>query len=414
MVKLFVREKDVCFFILILFLIDSTFHISNNILAGSNIGRLLMLMVMLAFSAFPVIQGRKIAMRGMYIPIVLLILLIFLGLIRTILVDGDVEFAIGYIKYGFVYLSYIPILTHVLKDEKDIKKLSVAVSLIGSTLSVLSILLLCLWFVSTSLFWRIAETLYNYGIANIIIPFGVTVRIMMSGIVFQIIAVFASLHILLTTKNKINYVIILLNGLGILISYSRTIIAGMFIGFILWIYWAKSVDKFYKKEYRRILLYVVIVLAVVLFYTMIGTHGDVFQYLLDRFNGNSSDTVASDSFRRTMVDMVNSNIWRHPLFGGGLGEHVNLRDGAIEMSYHDLIIRLGFVGLICLLLPYIMMFVKVNHKSTLYIPNFCYFSALTSVMVATYTNPYLITSVGLFIYCLSIRLYTMRCEQVRW
>ena len=63
------------------------------------------------------------------------------------------------------------------------------------------------------------------------------------------------------------------------------------------------------------------------------------------------------------------------------------------------------------MLPFLTMFFekKVNNKySEFRLVQICSLSALISIVVATNTNPYFITSFGLFLYSLCMRIYSYR------
>ena len=143
-----------------------------------------------------------------------------------------------------------------------------------------------------------------------------------------------------------------------------------------------------------------------------GEHGHFFSYIIERFTGTSNDgTLNSDVFRKMMNKMIHYKILEAPFWGGGLGEHINLRDGAIEMTYQDIVIRMGFVGLSFFLYPVLSMLVKLLRENCNITLRGVIFLSLIAIMFAAYFNPYLITSLGLFVYCFCIRAFSLHTNK---
>ncbi len=404
-----INMRDICFFFLCFFLFDGAFHTTRFIFGGSNIGRLAILGVMM-FMVFLSWTSITIKMNNYYYFIFLLTGLLFFGLIKTLILDGDINFATSYIT-GFVYLLYLPILNYLVNDKRSLERILLAVTIIGSLVSVLGVLVLLFSFGSPLLYHSLVNFLYEHEIAVIIASFGVTVRVILSGVVFQVAAIFIGIYRYISSnKKKRNLIFLGINILAVYITYSRALIVGTILGICLLICFSRQYTASEKRRFRGLLVITVIAMIIIVLNLVIGGGkvGGVVEYLFDRLFGRSNDTNVSGVFREHMMEMIYEKILKAPIFGHGLGGHIDLRDGTIEMTYHDIIIKMGIVGLISFVLPYFYMFFSIRKKKIIYLQQTCLICALTSIMCATYYNPYLITSTGLFIYCLCIRVFLLK------
>lgn len=150
--------------------------------------------------------------------------------------------------------------------------------------------------------------------------------------------------------------------------------------------------------------------VVALIIMLLWNKGAVVRFVLVRFTGGIESEVESMNSRRIMNKMLNDLMWKNPIFGSGAGAGINYRDGFVENTYKEMICRLGFLGLFVFIFPLIKIIidsVRYTVKETdevFHISKYCIYATLISVMVATATNPYLITSFGLFIYCICMRV----------
>ena len=80
------------------------------------------------------------------------------------------------------------------------------------------------------------------------------------------------------------------------------------------------------------------VLFLILFYP------DIFEFALGRILGEHH-TRQSDDLRKTMTRMLYELISEHIACGGGAGAHIELRDGRVKMTYHDVASKIGIIGL---------------------------------------------------------------------
>ena len=103
------------------------------------------------------------------------------------------------------------------------------------------------------------------------------------------------------------------------------------------------------------------------------------------------------------------NIKKHPFLGGGLGVSNDINDGFIEYFYLDILSKIGFIGFIIFIIPFLFsvfdtiilrdVFCKEQRLLALAAQLGCLF-----VFVISYFNPCLNSSVGLFMYSLALVL----------
>lgn len=124
---------------------------------------------------------------------------------------------------------------------------------------------------------------------------------------------------------------------------------------------------------------------------------------------NKKAEIQNLAIREQRKTLALENIKKHPLFGGGLGVSNDINDGFIEYSYLDILSKIGFIGFIIFIIPFLFsvfdtiilrdVFCKEQRLLALAAQLGCLF-----VFVISYFNPCLNSSVGLFMYSLALVL----------
>lgn len=124
---------------------------------------------------------------------------------------------------------------------------------------------------------------------------------------------------------------------------------------------------------------------------------------------NKKAEIQNLAIREQRKTLALENIKKHPLFGGGLGVSNDINDGFIEYFYLDILSKIGFIGFIIFIIPFLFsvfdtiilrdVFCKEQRLLALAAQLGCLF-----VFVISYFNPCLNSSVGLFIYSLALVL----------
>ena len=124
---------------------------------------------------------------------------------------------------------------------------------------------------------------------------------------------------------------------------------------------------------------------------------------------NEKAEIQNLAIREQRKTLALENIKKHPLFGGGLGVSNDITDGFIEYFYLDILSKIGFIGFIIFIIPFLFsvfdtiilrdVFCKEQRLLALAAQLGCLF-----VFVISYFNPCLNSSVGLFMYSLALVL----------
>ena len=124
---------------------------------------------------------------------------------------------------------------------------------------------------------------------------------------------------------------------------------------------------------------------------------------------NEKAEIQNLAVREQRKTLAFENIKKHPLFGGGLGVSYDINDGFIEYFYLDILSKIGFIGFIIFIIPFLFsvfdtiilrdVFCKEQRLLALAAQLGCLF-----VFVISYFNPCLNSSVGLFMYSLALVL----------
>lgn len=124
---------------------------------------------------------------------------------------------------------------------------------------------------------------------------------------------------------------------------------------------------------------------------------------------NKKAEIENLAIREQRKTLALENIKKHPLFGGGLGVSNDINDGFIEYFYLDILSKIGFIGFIIFIIPFLFsvfdtiilrdVFCKEQRLLALAAQLGCLF-----VFVISYFNPCLNSSVGLFMYSLALVL----------
>lgn len=124
---------------------------------------------------------------------------------------------------------------------------------------------------------------------------------------------------------------------------------------------------------------------------------------------NEKTEIQNLAIREQRKTLAIENIKKHPFLGGGLGVSNDINDGFIEYFYLDILSKIGFIGFIIFIIPFLFsvfdtiilrdIFCEEQRLLALAAQLGCLF-----VFVISYFNPCLNSSVGLFMYSLALVL----------
>ena len=111
----------------------------------------------------------------------------------------------------------------------------------------------------------------------------------------------------------------------------------------------------------------------------------------------------SEQIRQTTLVELNALIKQAPLFGNGLGACAPSRNGPDEYFYHDILARMGIVGLLLYLAPFALVLLRCfrRRKALLHLPQgISLICGMCGFWTITYFNPWMNASLGIAMYAL--------------
>ena len=391
--------------ILYLFIIDGVFHISRGItVAGMEI-RECLFVLMVIISLLQLLKNKYWLYNKYSILVLAMLAVVGIAIVRPFFDNTTLEY-IGDLVAEFSYYFYLFIILFAINNEKRLRGVILLICILGSILSFLSILVVFGNIAMASLSNAIVEISNSMQFLNVYNNFGIVTRIMWTGVVFQIAALFISFAFWGEYRKTSYIALMLVNVFALIFTYSRGIIAGSIVGIVIYIYiQGKSMKGNKLNTIKTMLIFSIVILITV--GLLFVTYSDLITFFVERFIISDAATGKSDLLRDDMVDMLNNLIAENPIWGGGAGAHIALRDGRVEMTYHDILSKMGIVGLFIFILPYIFIIWDYMNKfrgDTFTRMRVGLIATLTAILFATYSNPYILGSLGLLIYCLCMRV----------
>ena len=111
-------------------------------------------------------------------------------------------------------------------------------------------------------------------------------------------------------------------------------------------------------------------------------------------------TVASDKLRKITQSELLELVKENPMFGNGLGACSITRNGPDEFFYLDVLARMGIIGIVLYLIPYLYMFLLVK-KNRFVGMMIC---LLLPFWIATAFNPWMNAAIGISCYSVVIAM----------
>ncbi|WP_339060912.1 O-antigen ligase family protein [Tepidibacillus marianensis] len=350
--------------------------------------------------------------KNIIIFIILSIIIPFYGSIVGLINGNKIGFIIGDAN-GYVFLltglglSFITFSNP--STKLFIKKLVV---LCGLILSVLTILIFLFYMFGIDIYSS-AYYLKKYNLGFAGIEVNGEVRIFLRGFIYVVLATFFLLSGLLNheyifdrRKDKLSVFIMMItlllsNTRGIWVSFfiGASIIFTLFNGFG---YLKGKAKLFYSFAVKRKLLSIFILLLVITGITFFfGSYiVNTFERITSIFDFSQANE--SNSIRKEQAVKLIAEFFNHPIFGKGFGG--TLESGYVrsvsepysfELSYLELLYKLGIVGFSIFVMGLVLFFraiLNLNDKKM----NITLFAAGISLLFISITNPYIVSSLGIF------------------
>ena len=123
--------------------------------------------------------------------------------------------------------------------------------------------------------------------------------------------------------------------------------------------------------------------------------------------------ISDNVVRKETLYELKASIGKNPFFGNGLGSTIDYReDGYVEYFYHDIVNKMGFLGLAFYCFPIIYMAYFAIRKIIMKdiknsIIGTTWLTALSVFFIITFFNPYMNSTLGIACYSLAISCFAM-------
>lgn len=349
---------------------------------------------------------------------------------------------------GYVYYIFIPLALLVIDSRKKAEKLMRTMIVASLTLSLIVIAHLIIYLVNIRLYGDLAAWGYNAYFSRIGYISSKIPRIYMLSSLYMISGCAFSIYFVVTNNIKrfkwVYYITPALCLFATLLSYTRSVFLGFLAAAIFTVgyYVFKHSKESRKKLCVHISSFVALCIAITLSFSFI-VGVDYIGYAVSRStvsmnNTNSADydgiiidndssddnlsdhdkekeeinnynkiTLESDKLRQMTIKETIKYIKKSPIIGHGLGFTLPFRDGN-EYTYLDILMKMGIVGLILFLLPIIIIVVKIFKTSSDEVfpkdLKIIWFAFLLGILAYSAFNPYITSSLGIFVFGITIAI----------
>ncbi|MDO4557087.1 MAG: O-antigen ligase family protein, partial [Lachnospiraceae bacterium] len=201
--------------------------------------------------------------------------------------------------------------------------------------------------------------------------------------------------------------------LAILMSFTRGIYLGCFVALLVVVFMSRAKCKYYWTKMKSLLKVgsFSFILLLLSFTFIIGDNP--FEYAIARtlialnneaeFNDYTSieSEWKSNEIRATKVRLLFISIADNPILGNGLGAAINYENGLVEYFYYDIINKMGIIGLLLFVLPFISMIcIKrspciTTEDARLTYLHIIFLAGMVYFLIITASNPSMNTTTGI-------------------
>lgn len=346
---------------------------------------------------------------------------------------GNRTDVIGSDLAGFAWLFIIPVAMAVITTRKRIDTVVKCV-IIGAVVQALMVIVINLFSLfnhdyAQPMFDKFMEMQMGFAepiTQNLFRIFTKSSPFMIMGII--------GLFYLQTRSERFNWAYIIMSGLclnALLITFTRSIYGSAFIALILTII---LFLVFCKESRKKLVMHIIFVSIATVVFVLAQQFASGENYIkfavsralsidvvseeqIDAGEVTESElnrqkyimvTADSDDLRKDTRQELVAMIKQSPVFGNGLGAAIDCREnGLVEYFYHDLINKMGILGLVIYFFPigYLLIFsfvkwreLEKDHK----LQSILFFCGLSAFLFASYYNPYMNAVLGISCYAICI------------
>jgi len=432
------KLEVVVYWAVILYLLDTLFLGSGEIIKQLGFSSRMIFFAVAVLGSIPhCVLNLKAYLKNKYvIMIVIFALIVGINLVRGILLQNNISLMISDVRGFLNYLIIIPMLYVFNNKEKVMRCLKIFIH--SATAVSLGALILSFYAKFPK---PIRMALYTF--LNEYVICGMS---QISKDVFRIffhtagrwffVAFMFALALTIIEKEKKYLWIVEMSLLitGVFVSFTRSSYLGVAIGVLLFIiliciYYREYIMSLVKHCVLMTTITVSLLLAVglvlnnnmfeVAFKRCLLAIADPSLIGMDESEEPEDEVeVESLKIRDIRTQMAKENIAKAPVWGGGLGVENDPLGRIIEYFYLDLWTKVGIVGVLAFLLPYMYHLYDTIKKRKQYgkeqkLLTICSNIALVYLLVISYFNPCMNSTVGLSMYSLVIAMSTKWEETIQ-
>ena len=356
---------------------------------------------------------------------------------RTDIILSDIK--------GFSWLVIVPIALSAVRDKKRLHIIMKCI-IIGAVLQALLMLLINIMYIYFDGLYSVSRNIIAdklFGFTDHISA--AMVRIFTRSSPYLAVSIIFMAYFQMHIK-KFNRLLPFASALclnAILLTFTRSIYAASAFALIIAVI---VFAVFFKSKWKRLVLHILASIAlavIVMFAQQLMSGSSYIKFALYRtftidviatdtdarqkhtFDNNTSEeseqqqeyierTKESDNVvRKETLDELKESIRNNPFFGNGLGSTIECRqDGYVEYFYHDIINKMGFLGLVFYCFPLIYMVYIVMRKIMIkdfknLIIGTAWLTALSVFFLVTFFNPYMNSALGIACYSLAISCFAV-------
>lgn len=391
-------------------------------------GREIFFLLALVFSFPLMLQERKLLCHSKFLWLTAAFLLIVvIGAVRGYLSGNSFAILKGDFL-GFSNLLLLPAMLCLLRKGNRISRLMRGILICTIVFSVFSVILsfFALW--NEGLRTVLYDFFENNGLVSLTLMGQRGTRVFpINAVRYYFIAFLFATYFYLTAKkgNSLYFISMCLLILALFLSYSR---AFYFAALLTVVAITIFVAIRFRQHLKKLLISWALVLVIVAasigilsavqqfnMFTAVFTRVDMGIHHNDNNNTDKKSIKDKNKYlnAKAEADSIDERILKikelsvligkSPVIGNGLGAAIDFEDGLVEYFYHDMLAKVGIIGLLAFLLPALygaVLILRNKGSSDSHLLCVLTFGGLLYFLIISYFNPCLNSTVGLSLYML--------------
>ena len=415
-------------------MLDISIFGAGKIISFGPIGFRHVILLLLGISCIPLVLDRwKILIKNKFLWMALAIgICVLISMVRGI-DNKNLHASEDFI--GFAYLIFLPLAIVVINSKDRIHSLMKIMILSSLVLAFITIIHLVIYICSKEVFAELSQYGYNIQFSRTgHISKAIPRLYMLSGLYMISGCAFSLYFTVQETSTRFKNLYYITPGFclfALLLSYTRSIYLGVLVAAaVTVVYLMITVSKKGRiRLFKQLCVCAGLCLLLCGVFRLISG-GEYLRYAFsrsyvavtdseyeegdtgsestegdedDELSGYNQATHQSDMKRELTVKESIQCIQKSPLIGHGLGFTVPSRPDGNEYSYLDIWLKMGLIGLVLYMLPFIFIIVNIvktkDNEMCSRAEKIVWLALLLGIMSYSLYNPYINSALGIFAYC---------------